>query len=311
MLEGRSMGQFVLMPDGTAWMGNGVAMGTAGYGDEHYSVGMSYGQDPVYTPAIYNFSAPAGQRWNRTGLSASQNERMYHSTAILLPDSSILISGSNPNADFTNEQWRSRTDVERWYPSYYNSARPTYTGAPTTLSYGGDSFDLVMDTFMDEPTAQNTKVVIIRGGFNTHAIGFGQKMLQLESTYTVDEQTNKTTIHVSQLPGNPGPTLFQPGSAMIFVVVNGVPSEGEFLMVGSGQLGEQPTAANAALPSSTVLAVEPSTEPSSDAANGGSTGSGSGTGSSASNSNGASTLGLTLSTMGLGVVGVVAGALLL
>jgi hypothetical protein len=34
MLEGRSMGQFVLMPDGTAWMGNGVAMGTAGYGTE-------------------------------------------------------------------------------------------------------------------------------------------------------------------------------------------------------------------------------------------------------------------------------------
>jgi hypothetical protein len=312
MLEGRSMGQFVLMPDGTAWMGNGVAMGTAGYGDEMYSVGQSYGQDPVYMPAIYNFSAPAGQRWNRTGLSASQNERMYHSTAILLPDSSILISGSNPNADFTNNQWRSRTDVERWYPSYYNSARPTYSGVPTTLSYGGDSFDLVMDTFMDEATAQNTKVVIIRGGFNTHAIGFGQKMLQLESTYTVDEQTNKTTLHVSQLPGNPGPTLFQPGSAMIFVVVNGVPSEGEFLMVGNGQLGVQPTAANAALPSSTVLAVEPSVEPSSDAATGstGSTGSGS-SGSSASNSNGASTLGLTLSTMGLGVVGVVAGALLL
>ena len=313
MLEGRSMGQFVLMPDGTAWMGNGVAMGTAGYGSELYSVGMSYGQDPVYMPAIYNFSAPAGQRWNRTGLSASQNERMYHSTAILLPDSSILISGSNPNADFTNAQWRSRTDVERWYPSYYNEARPTYTGAPTTLSYGGEPFDLVLDNYIDETAAQNTKVVIIRGGLNTHAIGFGQKMLQLESTYTVDQQTNKTTLHVSQLPGNPGPTLFQPGSAMIFVVTNGIPSEGEFLMVGSGQIGEQPTTTNAALPSSTVLAVVTPSESTSEAASGGSgSGSGSGTGSSASNSgNGAAGLSVTLSTLGLGVVGAAVGALLL
>lgn len=39
MFEGRSMGQFVILPDGTFWMGNGVAMGTAGYGNEMYSVG--------------------------------------------------------------------------------------------------------------------------------------------------------------------------------------------------------------------------------------------------------------------------------
>jgi hypothetical protein len=33
------MGQFVLLPDGTMWMGNGVGMGTAGYGNEMLSVG--------------------------------------------------------------------------------------------------------------------------------------------------------------------------------------------------------------------------------------------------------------------------------
>lgn len=309
MLEGRSMGQFVLLPDGTAWMGNGVAMGTAGYGDDHYSIGQSYGQDPIYMPAIYNFSAPLGSRWNRTGLTASQNERMYHSTAILLPDSSILVSGSNPNKDFTNDQWRSRTDVERWYPSYYNQPRPSYKGAPTTLSYGGDGFDLEMDQFLDEATAQQTKVVIIRGGFNTHAIGFGQKMLQLESTYTVDMQNNKTTLHVSQIRGDPGPTLFQPGEAMIFVVVNGVPSDGEFLMVGSGQLGAQPTTTNAALPSSTVLAVQESAQPSES--------SGSGSGDSGSDSaessrgNGATSALAISSTMGVGLVGAFVGALML
>ncbi|ORY35349.1 glyoxal oxidase N-terminus-domain-containing protein [Naematelia encephala] len=252
MLEGRSMGQFVILPDGTFWMGNGVAMGTAGYGDDGYSVGQSYGQDPLYTPAIYNYSSPAGTRWNRTGISASPNERMYHSTAILLPNGAVFISGSNPNKDWTTAQWRTRSDTEVFYPWYFNEVRPNATGIPSTLSYGGDSFNLTLEGLTDEASVQSAQVVIIRGGFNTHAIGFGQRMLQLESTYTLDLDTNTTTLHVSQLPGSPGPTLFQPGPAMLFVVVNGVPSEGEFLMVGSGQLGTQPTTTNAALPSSIV-----------------------------------------------------------
>ncbi|WWC71742.1 uncharacterized protein I206_105700 [Kwoniella pini CBS 10737] len=255
MFEGRSMGQFVMLPDGTFWMGNGVGMGTAGYGDDDYSVGQSYGQAPVYMPAIYNSSAPQGSRWNRTGLVASTNERMYHSTAILLPDGSLFIAGSNPNKDFTTAQWRSRTDSERWYPWYYNEARPIYEGFQDTLSYGGNSFNISLNS-TDSATAQNTKMVVIRGGFNTHAIGFGQRYLQLNSTYEIDMNTGKTTHMVSQMPGgSTGPNLFQPGPAMFFVVVNGVPSQGEFVMIGSGKIETQATQTNQDLPSSTVIAV--------------------------------------------------------
>ena len=227
MFEGRSMGEFVYLADGTLWLGNGVNMGTAGYGPPYYSTGEGYGQAPVYEPAIYNPAAPKGSRFNRTGLSASANERMYHSTAILLPDSSVFISGSNPNADFTTEQWRTRTDTERWYPWYYNEPRPTYTGMPDTISYGGSSFDLTIAGLTDEATVNSTKVVLLRNGFHTHCVGFGQRYLELETSYTIDMASGNTTIHVSQLPGDPGPTLFTPGSALFFVVVNGVPSMGE------------------------------------------------------------------------------------
>ena len=245
MPEGRSMGQFVMLPDGTFWMGNGVGMGTAGYGIS-YSIGResltrplphlaftrivfqhaeSFGQAPLYMPAIYNPSAPQGQRWNRTGLTASTNERMYHSSAILLPDSSILISGSNPNADFATVQWRTRTDTERWYPWYYNEPRPVFANPPANLSYGGASFDITLNGLTNETTVKTAHVVLIRGGFNTHAIGFGQRMIQLDNTYTINGPGNVTTLHISQLPGNPGPTLFQPGPAMMFLVVNGIPSQ--------------------------------------------------------------------------------------
>lgn len=255
-MEGRSMGQFVMLPDGTMWHGNGVAMGTAGYGWDKYSIGQSFGQDPVYMPTIYNPSAPAGSRWNRTGLSPSPNERMYHSTAILLPDSSVLIAGSNPNADFTNEQWRSRTDLELWYPWYYNEQRPSSAGLPKQFSYGGEGFNLTLTDkwAASEDIVKTAKVVLIRGGFNTHAIGFGQRYLELNSTYVIDQsKDNQTTLFVSQLPGDVGPMVFQPGPALAFVVINGIPSHGEMVMVGNGKLGDQPTAANAPLPASTVI----------------------------------------------------------
>lgn len=137
------------------------------------AVAESYGQAPLYMPAIYNYSAPAGQRWNRTGLVASKNERMYHSTSVLLPDSSILISGSNPNADFTNDQWRSRTDIERWYPWYYNNPRPMLSNAPNNLTYGGAPFDIPLGSITDEGIVQSAKIVLIRGSFHTHVVGFG------------------------------------------------------------------------------------------------------------------------------------------
>jgi hypothetical protein len=39
----------------------------------------------------------AGSRWSKAGVS--DIDRMYHSSATLLLDGSVLVSGSNPNAD--------------------------------------------------------------------------------------------------------------------------------------------------------------------------------------------------------------------
>lgn len=80
--------------------------------------------------------APRGKRFSRAGLSASRNERLYHSTAILLPDGSLLISGSNPNKDVTTVKWGTSYVVERWYPSWYSSVRPQPTSDwPLSLTY--------------------------------------------------------------------------------------------------------------------------------------------------------------------------------
>jgi len=69
-------------------------IGTAGYSKTAWSIGNSYADDPVLTPAIYDPDAPAGSRWSSTGFSASTVPRMYHSTATLLPDGTFVLPSS-------------------------------------------------------------------------------------------------------------------------------------------------------------------------------------------------------------------------
>ncbi|KAG9014848.1 hypothetical protein FRB94_009006 [Tulasnella sp. JGI-2019a] len=252
--DGRSMANFVMLPDATLFLCNGANMGVAGYGLESWTKGDSYADQPVYQPLIYDPSKPAGSRFTSDGLSPSTVARMYHSTATLLPDGSVFVAGSSPHPDVVlNTEYPTTYTVERFYPWYYNHARPQPTGMPTNISYGGPSFDITLsatDLNSDGATAlEQTTVVIIRTGFATHAINFGQRHVQLQNTYTLNAD-GSAVLHCSQLP--PNPSILAPGPAWLFIVVNGVPSTGVEVMIGNGIIGTQPTAANAALPAKSV-----------------------------------------------------------
>ncbi|RDX42703.1 copper radical oxidase [Lentinus brumalis] len=254
--EGRSMGNLILLPNGKILMLNGAETGTAGYGTQDWTLNESYADNPVLMPIIYDPSAAKGKRWSRDGLSPSTVPRMYHSGATLLPDGSVFVSGSNPHADYAVDNVKFPTEyrVEYFYPSYYNERRPEPQGILSTLSYGGDYFNVTLtkdDLAGDVNNVKKTKVVVIRTGFSTHAMNMGQRMLELQTSYT-GHSDGGATLHVSQLPANPA--MFQPGPALVFVVVDGVPSVGVQVMIGSGKLGTQPTTTLAVLPTSQVAA---------------------------------------------------------
>jgi hypothetical protein len=176
---------------------------------------------------------------------------LYHSSAILLPDGSVLIAGSNPNIDVnTSTVFPTTYQAEIFYPPYFlATTRPAPTGMPQTISYGGNPFDITIPASSysgpSNDAADSATVVIMRGGFTTHSMNMGQRLLQLNNTYTVSKN-GSITLHVSQAP--PNPNLFQPGPALMFVNVNGIPSNGSYLIVGSGQIGTQPTSAAGVLP---------------------------------------------------------------
>ncbi|OBZ66602.1 Galactose oxidase [Grifola frondosa] len=263
MFEGRTMGQFIALPDQTMLLVNGGVNGTAGYsertldtllyGDMPY--GMSLASGPVGTPAIYNPNAPAGQRWSRAGFQTSNIARLYHSSALLLPDASVLIAGSNPNVDVNiSTFFPTQYKAEIFYPSYFSApVRPVPQGVPKTISYGGAPFDITIPASSYSGSANaaaaNTTVMLMRPGWTTHGMNMGQRAMQLNNTYTVN-QNGTLTLHVAQAP--PNANLMQPGPALLFVVVSGIPSNGTMVIVGNGQFGTQPTSAASVLPESVL-----------------------------------------------------------
>jgi hypothetical protein len=48
--QGRTMGNMILLPDGTIFFVNGAAAGTSGYGGESFAPGDSYATNPLRTP---------------------------------------------------------------------------------------------------------------------------------------------------------------------------------------------------------------------------------------------------------------------
>jgi hypothetical protein len=258
---GRTMGQFIDLPDGTMLLLNGAQYGTAGYatmtGTTPSLAQMPYGPSlatgPVLQPMIYNPNAPAGSRWSSAGLGNSTVPRLYHSTALLLPDGSVMVAGSNPNPDVNlTTLYPTTYTAEYFYPPYFGaSTRPAPQNVPKTLSYGGDPFDITVPnasyTGNADDAAGNTTVWLIRPGFTTHAMNMGQRSMQLNNTFTV-QTDGSIVVHTAQLP--PFPNLFQPGPALLFVTINGIPSNGTFVTVGNGQISTQPTGPVSVLPAS-------------------------------------------------------------
>jgi hypothetical protein len=309
MLDTRTMGQFIILPNGKLLVINGANNGTAGYATQTGQTPnlglMPYGESlaggPVGRPSIYDPNAPAGQRWSSDGLDTSNIARLYHSSAMLLPDGSVMVAGSNPNVDVnTSTIYPTTYQAEIFYPPYFaSSMRPIASGIPKTISYGGNPFDITVSAKSyagsANDAAANTTVVLIRGGFTTHAMNMGQRFLQLNNTYTVNSD-GSITLHVAQAP--PNPNIFQPGPALFWVVINGVPSNGTMVIVGNGQIANQPTQSASVLPPNVPL----------DSSSGGGAGSDKGNGSSSGTSSKSHTILIVGGVVGgIAVIGIIGG----
>jgi uncharacterized protein YjdB len=170
---------------------------------------------------------------------ANAYPRLYHSTALLLPDATVFLAGGNPVLGTYSSV------VEVYQPAYLFNAdgtmatRPSITSAPASISYGNSY------TVTTPDAANISSVVLVRNGTVTHAFGNDQREVGLSFT------AGSGTLTVTAPPnGNIAP----PGYYMLFILNNaGVPSVAAFVSVnsstGSGDASKSAVLAHAATPS--------------------------------------------------------------
>ncbi|KDQ22213.1 hypothetical protein PLEOSDRAFT_1109334 [Pleurotus ostreatus PC15] len=226
MPQPRLMVELILLPDGRVLAVNGAQTGVAGYNSTFDPVGLESNADkPALTAAVYDPDAPLGRRFSSADIPASRIPRMYHSTASLTPDGSVLLAGSNPNVQFTTEgRFPSEYRMEFLSPPYMFSNRPTVNGVPATVDFG-KTFTLNINL---PPNVRDVSVSLMDLGFATHGVHMDQKLVQLQSTLS----RNKKTLQITAPRDG---RLFSPGPGFLFIVTNeGVPSVGHKVLIGTG-----------------------------------------------------------------------------
>ncbi|KAF9568286.1 copper radical oxidase [Agrocybe pediades] len=224
MPQPRIMLDFIQLPDMRFLIVNGAQTGVAGYGFSNDRIGDSDAANPAFTPVIYDPAAPVGKRFFSAGIPATTIPRLYHSTASLTPNGSVMLAGSNPNTDVSTVLFPTEYRLEFYSPPYMSRPHPTYTGLPETFNYN-EKIKLQVNL---PPGVKSVSVHIMDLGFATHGVHMDQRLVKLVSTLSSDRRTLVVT-------GPPSPRHYPPGPAFVYVVTNeGVPSFGHKTLIGTG-----------------------------------------------------------------------------
>ena len=177
----------VLLPDGSM-----ITIG-GGVGDDAPN-GKRTATEAHKQVELWN---PVSREW-KLGPSQLEN-RAYHSTAMLLPDGSVVSAGDDINGGYRRDSY------EIYKPPYFfKGERPTISSAPSTAGYG--------QTFaVGSPDADIARAVLVAPSATTHAVDVNQRVVNLPTVRRGDGSGYdvRTPANVDVAP---------PGHYMLFLV---------------------------------------------------------------------------------------------
>jgi Galactose oxidase-like, Early set domain/PKD domain/Bacterial Ig domain len=181
--------------------------------------GSAVDEDGTTASLAADLFDPATETWTSAGVATYA--RLYHSCALLIPDGTVEVVGSNP-VKGTYEH-----HIELYSPAYLfavdqngnviPAVRPTITSAPAKVGYGSTF------TIQTPDYANISSAVLVRDGSSTHAFDFEQRLIEL--SFTVAD---------GALTATAPPTGFiaPPGYYMLFILnQSGVPSVAQFIQL--------------------------------------------------------------------------------
>jgi hypothetical protein len=188
--------------------------------------GSTYFNDPATAHLSAQTFDPVAQTWTPSGTMAYA--RLYHSSALLLPDATVWVAGSNPNRLTWTPQMEIYKPPYLFTPGGDLAPRPTLGTIPAVVGYG--------QTFtVNTPDAATIdKVMFIRPGSNTHSFDQEQRLIYTQFT----RGTGTLSVTAPLTPG-----AAPPGYYMLFIIdSSGVPSVAKFIQLRSNPTNQSPTA---------------------------------------------------------------------
>ena len=203
MANARRQMNATILADGTVLVTGGTNKG--GFNDSTGSVLAA----ELWTPVT--------EAWST--MASMQVRRLYHSTAVLLPDGRVLSAGGGAPADTLNGD-TDHKDAEIFSPPYlFKGAQPVITNVPTKVVYGQQFVVTTPDA------ASITKVTLIRLSSVTHSFNENQRLNYL--SYSAPTGAGRLDVFA---PANG--KVCPPGHYMLFIVNgNGATSVGKFIRV--------------------------------------------------------------------------------
>jgi hypothetical protein len=188
-------------------LADGKVLATGGSELENQMVGVNYSAE-IWDPIT-------GQ-WTRG--ADEVRARLYHSTALLLPDASVLVAGGGHPGPQDND------NVEIYYPPYLYDAnggwavRPQIGSAPSYLDIDQT---FVVDMANTQPVA---RFVMVKTGSVSHGVNFDQRFVELTFQQTDDHLVVHAPSRAADAP---------PGYYLLFAINQaGTPSIGRIARVG-------------------------------------------------------------------------------